>query len=210
MFNKTLVFLVMLMAIAHSVNAEGLWDKVKGGASSAANTVSNTAKSITKKEPPEETRKKIDTMAAKTLSLLFAERKQARDLYDKSYAYAVFDTRKFSILITTGYGAGVAVEKASAKRTYMKMATGGVNVGLGGQFFQLVFLFENKTAYQTFVNQGYEAGAGAGAVAGTASEDLNVRFHNGTAVFQLTEKGLLLAADLTGTKYWKDGDLNQP
>jgi len=208
MFNKTLVFLLMLMVTPHWVNAEGLWGKVKSGASSAADAVGNTAKSITEKEPPVETRKKIDAMAAKTLDRLFAERKQAKALYDQSYAYSVFDTRKFSILITTGYGAGVAVEKASARRTYMKMATGGVNVGLGGQFYQLVFLFENKAAFRKFVDQGYEAGAGAGAVAGTASEDLEVRFHNGTAVFQLTEKGLLLAADLTGTKYWKDADLN--
>ncbi len=35
-----------------------------------------------------------------------------------------------------------------------------------------------------------------------------MRFVDGVAVFQLTEKGLLLAVDLTGTKYWKNSDLN--
>ena len=90
----------------------------------------------------------------------------------------------------------------------MKMATGGVNVGLGGQFFQLVFLFETQAKFRKFVDEGFEAGTQASAVAGTKSEELGVRFVDGVAVFQLTEKGLMVSADLTGTKYWKDGDLN--
>ena len=147
-------------------------------------------------------------MATKTLDQLFAEHKAAKGLYDQSYGYAVFDTRKFSILITTGFGAGVAVEKEPAKRTYMKLATGGVNVGLGGQFFQLVFLFEDRAAFGKVTNEGIEFGTQASAVAGTESQELGVRFVDGMAVFQLTEKGLLLAADLTGTKYWKNSDLN--
>ncbi len=208
MFNKALVIAVILAAIPSLSSAERLWDKVKEGASSAADAVTGTAKSITEKEPPETTRNKIDGMAAKTLDRLFVERKSAKALYDKSYGYAVFDTRKFSILITTGFGAGVAVEKQSAKRTYMKMATGGVNVGLGGQFFQLVFLFETKAKFGKFVDQGFEVGASASAVAGEESEELAMRFVDGVAVFQLTEKGLLLAVDLTGTKYWKNSDLN--
>ncbi len=208
MYNKAIVLVALLTAIPQLVNAEGVWSKVKEGASSAASTVSDTAKSLTTKETPEESRKKIDSMSADTLKQLFAERKGAKELHDKSHGYAVFDTRKFSILITTGFGSGVAVERGSAKRSYMKMATGGVNVGLGGQFYQLVFLFENKAKFDNFVNEGFEAGASAGAVAGKASEELDVRFTNGVVVFQLTEKGLLLAADLTGTRYWKDGDLN--
>jgi len=208
MCHKSIVLVALLTAIPHLVNAEGVWGKVKEGASSAASTVSDTAKSLTTKETPEESRKKIDSMAANTLKRLFAERKGAKGLHDKSHGYAVFDTRKFSILITTGFGGGVAVERGSAKRSYMKMATGGVNVGLGGQFYQLVFLFETKAKFDKFVNEGFEAGASAGAVTGKASEELDVRFTDGVAVFQLTEKGLLLAADLTGTRYWKDGDLN--
>jgi len=33
-------------------------------------------------------------------------------------------------------------------------------------------------------------------------------FVNGLAIYQLTEKGLILNADLAGTKYWKNDDLN--
>jgi hypothetical protein len=45
-------------------------------------------------------------------------------------------------------------------------------------------------------------------VAGGA--DTAVAFNNGMAVFQMTEKGLMLQADISGTKYWKPEGLNEP
>ena len=147
-------------------------------------------------------------MASATLQRLFQEQGSAKSLYDKSYGYAVFDTRKFSFLITSGFGAGVAVEKGPGQRTYMKMATGGMNVGMGGEFFQLVILFENKNKFDTFVTEGFEAGSEASAVAGSEAQDLGARFDQGMAVYELTEKGLMLTVDITGTKYWKDDYLN--
>ena len=200
------VLAVIIFPIA--VHAEGLWKDIKKGASDAADSVSDAAESATEKETPAETRSKIDSMANATLQRLLREQSGAKGLYDKSYGYAVFDTRKFSFMITSGFGAGVAVEKASSQRTYMKMATGGVNVGLGGEFFQLVILFENKNTFDTFVNEGFEAGSEASAVAGSDAQDLGARFDQGMAVYELTEKGLKLAVDFTGTKYWKDDDLN--
>jgi len=47
--------------------------------------VSDTAKSLTTKETPEESRQKIDAMAGQTLKRLFAENKGAKALYDRSY-----------------------------------------------------------------------------------------------------------------------------
>jgi lipid-binding SYLF domain-containing protein len=191
-----------------SVHAAGLLDDVKSGVSGAVGTVTDAARSITEEESPAETRKKIDTMEASTLKRLFAQNRGARKLYDASFGYAVFDTRKFSFMITTGYGAGVAVEKASGKRTYMKMATGGANIGLGGEFFQLVILFEDEKSFDGFMSSGIEAGTATSAVVGDDSTGVDIRFTDGTAVYQLTEKGLKLSADITGTKYWKNDDLN--
>ena len=188
--------------------AAGVLDDIKKGVSGAVDAVSDAAESVTKKESPEETRAKIDAMAASTLQRLFDGKAGAKRLYDDSYGYAIFDTRKFSFMITTGYGAGVAVEKGSGERTYMKMATGGVNVGMGGEWFQLVFLFENKVAFDEFVGEGFEAGSDASAVVGSQSEGLEVRFVDGVAVYKMAEGGLKLAADITGTRYWKDADLN--
>jgi len=205
---KKIAVLLAVIIFPLAVHAEGLWGDIKKGASDAADSVSDAAESVTEKESPAETRSKIDSMASATLQRLFREQGSTRTLYDKSYGYAVFDTRKFSFLITSGFGAGVAVEKASGQRSYMKMATGGANLGMGGEFFQLVILFENKSTFDTFVNEGFEAGSEASAVAGSEAQDLGARFDQGMAVYELTEKGLMLTVDITGTRYWKDDDLN--
>jgi len=205
---KKIALLLAVIVLPMSVHAEGVWGGIKKGVSDAADSVSDAAESVTEKESPAETRSKIDSMANATLQRLLREQGGAKTLYDKSYGYAVFDTRKFSFMITSGFGAGVAVEKGSGQRTYMKMATGGVNVGLGGEFFQLVILFENKDTFNTFVSEGFEAGSEAGVVAGTDAQDLGVRFDQGMAVYELTEMGMKLAVDFTGTRYWEDDDLN--
>ena len=199
---------VMMLALPLTVGAGETWDSIKKGVGSAVDSVGDTAKSITEKETPAETRAKIDGMEKATMSRLQSDNPGAKALLARSYGYAVFDTRKFSFLITTGFGAGVAVERGSGKRTYMKMATGGANIGLGGEFFQLVILFEDESHYRSFVDKGFEAGAAASAVGGDEKIGAEARFNDGRAAFQLTEKGLKLAADITGTKYWKDDDLN--
>lgn len=53
------------------------------------------------------------------------------------------------------------------------------------------------------------AGASAGAVVGKDSEGMGVELNNGTRVYELNEKGLALSATLTGTKYWKNDELNR-
>ena len=51
---------------------------------------------------------------------------------------------------------------------------------------------------------------GAHAEADTAGTvNNNVSFHNGLAVFQMTESGLVASADISGTKYWKNKKLNK-
>lgn len=208
MKGKNLLLLTCLLALPLAVSAESVWDSVKKGVGDAVDTVGDAAKSVTEQETPEQSRAKIDAMEKETMDRLLAQNAGAKKLYAKSHGYAVFDTRKFSFLITTGYGAGVAVDKSSGKRTYMKMATGGANIGLGGEFFQLVILFEDQASFRRFVDQGLEAGTSASAVAGDEGIGADVRFTDGKAVFQLTEAGLKLSADITGTKYWKDDDLN--
>ena len=146
---------------------------------------------------------KIDAKAGKTLNRLFEKSPKAKTLYDKAYGYAVFGNWKFSLVVTGGGGRGVAVEKTSGARTYMNMGTGGLNLGLGGQKYQVVFLFEDAQTFDMFVDQGWEAEASANAVAGDKGANAGTAFRNGMAVYQLTAGGLMLQADISGTKYWK-------
>jgi lipid-binding SYLF domain-containing protein len=173
----------------------------------------------------EKKRYKVDEMAQETLDKLFEKNAKAKKLYDQSYGYAVFDNRKTSIVITTGGGKGIAVERKTGDKTYMRMASVGLNLGLGLNFYQVVFLFEHKDAFTNFVENGWEVGAGTDATAGekgtgakataTSTDDAAVAAHQsavfseGIAVYQFTEKGLMLQADISGTKYWKHGKLNE-
>ena len=208
-----LVLLVAALIFSHQSFGESLWDKTKEATKSAAETVGDAAikagDAITGEEKsPVEARAEIDQMYKNTLAKLFKEAKGSKAVYDKSYGYAVFDSRRMSFMITTEFGSGVAVNKKSGKRTYMKMATGGLNIGYGAQFLQFVFMFPDKQSFNEFVTDGWDAGANAGAVAGKESESLRVELKNGTQVYELNEKGLSLSATLTSTRYWKNDELN--
>jgi len=159
-------------------------------------------------EKDAEKRAEIDAMAADTLKELFAANAGAKDLYAKAYGHAVFDNLKIAIGISGGGGSGVAVAKAG-ERTYMKMGTGGIGFGLGGQKYQVIFLFQTEDAFRSFVDKGWQADASAQAAAGEAGTGAVATFKNGVAFYQMTEEGLMASADITGTKYWKNDDLNK-
>jgi lipid-binding SYLF domain-containing protein len=170
--------------------------------------VSGTAKEIAGTNDPAATRRKIDAVAESTLSKVLASSAGARELFEKSYGYGVFDSRKASFLITTGGGVGVAIRKSDGKKTYMHVASAGVNVGAGLQFYQGLFLFENETAFNRFIDTGWQADATAGATLGKNTVEAQAKFTNGMAYYQLSETGIMLDADITGTKYWKSKELN--
>ena len=151
----------------------------------------------------------IDTMAESTLDKLFADEAGSRALYDKAAGYAVFDSIKVAVGISGGGGVGVAVDKASGKRTYMKMGTAGIGLGLGGKSFQIVLMFESDKVFRNFIEHGWQAEASAGAAAGTAGKDVDSSFIHGVVIFQLTNKGLIAQADVSGTKFWKSKKLNK-
>jgi len=156
----------------------------------------------------DEKRKAIDDIAAKTLDRMTTASGIAKSELDKAVGYAVFDNTKVAIGISGGGGRGVAVDKATGARTYMKMGTVGVGFGLGGQSYQVVFLFETKDALTSFIEKGWQADAQATAAAGTEGANAESTFKNGVAVYQFTEAGLMANADISGTKYWKNEKLD--
>ena len=154
-------------------------------------------------------RRAIDQMARETMERLLAEDQRASRLADKAVGYAVFDSFKAAVLFSGGGGIGVAVNSSSDHRTYMKMGTAGIGIGLGGQSYQIVFFFETEKALDRFLRSGWQADASANAAAGTKGVNESATFSNGVAVFQLTHKGLMAQADIAGTKYWKNKKLNR-
>jgi lipid-binding SYLF domain-containing protein len=92
----------------------------------------------------ESKRMKIDETAQQSLDTLFADNAKAKDLYDKSYGWAVFDNLKLAFGFSGGGGNGVAVQKETGEKTYMQMGTAGVGIGLGANKYQIVFLCSDR------------------------------------------------------------------
>ncbi|MGY0617050.1 YSC84-related protein [Vibrio sp. FJH11] len=158
-------------------------------------------------DTPEEARQAVDLMADSTMFKLFNEKPEAKALYDQAYGYAVFDSRKLSLLFHTNSGSGVAVNKETEKRTYMNMFGMGLALGAGGKFYQQVVLFENQKDFDLFVTEGWEASSEATALAGDEGEELSAHFNSGVAVYQLNSKGLLVDVNVSGSKYWVNEEL---
>jgi lipid-binding SYLF domain-containing protein len=151
----------------------------------------------------------IDASAAATLDRLFATQSSARELFDGSAGHAVFSgTRAGGFFVTGGGGTGVAVDKASGERTYMRMGSGGVGFGIGAQRYDLVIIFETRAHVQRFTEGGWDASATAQAAAGREGVAVTSSFVDGVAMFQLTARGLMALADVSGTRFWVAGNLN--
>ena len=167
---------------------------------------------ISFKKEPEEKREKIDQTTEEVLSDLYREVPDAEEFIEQSAGYAVFSSLGVNVLVlSTATGKGVAIRK-NGEKTYMKMFSGGVGVGMGIKDYRLVFVFETDAAMDTFIEEGWTAGAQADAAAthddqGDAAA-LAIDVSPGVRLYQLTETGLALQATIQGTKYVKDDDLN--
>jgi len=154
-------------------------------------------------------RAKIDETANKTKDDVVEAHAKAKDLYSKAYGWAAFDNLKIAFGFSGGGGNGVAVNKKTGHRTYMKMGTAGVGLGLGVKGYQVLFLFQDQATFDNFVDKGWQADASANAQAGGEGAGAQTGFVNGIAIYQVSDKGLMAAADIAGTKYWKNDKLNE-
>jgi lipid-binding SYLF domain-containing protein len=189
--------------------AEYVGETVKDTAQAIGSGVKDTVEAVTGNTDPVAIRAEVDNSADSTLKAVLEKSAGAKALFEKSYGYAAFDSRKSAFIITAGKGLGVAVRKSTGERIYMHVATAGVNIGAGVQFYRGLFLFENKDAFDAFVNKGWQADAEAGATLGKAALEAQAKFTNGMAYYQLSDTGIMLDASLSGSKYWKSGELNE-
>lgn len=160
-----------------------------------------------------EKRAEVRKMRAETLAKLYKYYPNAKGKIGSAYGYAVFSNAGVNLIFASiAAGRGVARDNRTGKDIFMKMGSAGVGLGLGIKDFRGIFIFKSKKAFDDFVNDGWEGGAHANAVAkgqgkgGSAEGAITVS--KDMELYQLTETGLALEATIQGTKYFKDGDLN--
>ncbi len=164
-------------------------------------------------ETPAERRAEIRKRTNETLTRLYKVHPAAKGKIGGAYGYAVFTNLGVNLVFASlAAGSGLAHENGSGRDIYMKMASAGVGLGLGVKDFRGIFVFKSQRAFTKFVDEGWEGGAHADAVAkagkeGGAAEGA-ITVAPDVELYQLTENGLALEATIQGTKYFKDDELN--
>ena len=160
-----------------------------------------------------EKQQRIIDMEKETLDRLYKEAPETKEKIANGVGYGTFSNANVNLIFASaGGGYGSVVEKATGKRTYMKMGLGGIGLGLGVKDYRVVMIFKDKATLDKFIESGWDVGAHADAAAkagesgGEMSGEGDIR--SGIEVFSMTESGLALQATIAGTKYWKDKELN--
>ena len=80
----------------------------------------------------EEKRQAIVDMEKETLDRLYKESPQTKEKIEKAAGYGTFSNANVNLIFASaGGGFGSVVDNATGQRTYMKMALGGIGLGLG-------------------------------------------------------------------------------
>ena len=169
-----------------------------------------------KGESVQEKRNYAVKMRNEALSELYAKRPEAKAQIARAPGYAVFSNIGSKIfMLATGNGFGVATDNRTGKNTYMKMVEAGGGLGMGIKTYRAVYVFNSREAFDKFLSGNWQVGGdadvgaeyeGKGASAGAAmtSDQLT----KPVTVYQFTDKGVALSAVATGTRYYRDDDLN--
>jgi lipid-binding SYLF domain-containing protein len=152
-------------------------------------------------------RAKIDSEATEVLAA-FRAMKGADALFNKAAGYAVFQVTKAGLGASGAGGEGVAVDKKSGARTYMRMGAAGVGLTFGVNRYDIVILFETPEKLAAFQKGGWDSAATAQAAAGSSGTEVGSTFFEGVAYFQIEKKGLMASADVSGTKFWVAEELS--
>jgi lipid-binding SYLF domain-containing protein len=158
-------------------------------------------------------RTEIREMVHEALASLFEAAPAARTVIEHSAGYGVFSTFGIKIFFAGGTtGKGVVINNVTHRSTFMKMAQVHAGLGLGIKKERLVFVFETQKALRDFVSQGWDFGGQASAAVMVADRGGMfagaISVSPGVYLYQVTETGLSASLTLSGTKFFRDDDLN--
>jgi lipid-binding SYLF domain-containing protein len=161
----------------------------------------------------EKQRKKILKNRTKGLKELYKIEPEAKAKVANAYGYAIFYNTGVNLLVlSSGNGKGIAHNNTSGEEIYMKMISLGVGLGIGIKSYYAIFVFENKSSFDNFIDNGWSADGQADATADTGEDGISVstamNIAPGVTLYQLANKGLAVQATVQGTKFIVDNDLN--
>jgi lipid-binding SYLF domain-containing protein len=182
------------------------WDPLKDVQEVLPEGVPNEGKII-------QARLQVREMAQDALATLYEVAPGTRRAIDRAAGYAVFSTFGIKLFFAGGTtGKGIVVNQRTQRHTFMQMVQVQGGLGFGVNQNRLIFVFTNEQALRNFVNQGWEFGgqANLSAMAGGQGAQFSgaAAVSPGVYLYQLTNTGLSATITVSGTKYFKDANLN--
>jgi lipid-binding SYLF domain-containing protein len=158
-------------------------------------------------------RYRIREVGQESLSTLYEIQPSARYVIENAAGYGVFSTFGIKIFFAGGgTGKGFVHNNRTKRYTYMRMVQVQGGLGFGASKDRVIWVFETQKALTDFVNSGWDFGAKAQAAA--MVQDTGGMFSGavsvapGVYIYRLTETGLAAELTVSGTKYFKDNELN--
>ncbi|HSQ10774.1 MAG TPA: YSC84-related protein [Burkholderiaceae bacterium] len=149
--------------------------------------------------------------AQSTLADFYKADPKLKGQVEKAPGYATFTTFGISFLVGGAGGKGVVHDKATKKNTFMELAQASAGLQIGASDMRYLFIFDTPASMQQFIDKGWDASASASAgagVEGKGSASASSGTFTGGKFYQLTKNGLQAGVAASGTKVWKDKDLN--
>ena len=161
---------------------------------------------------PAQKRAAVAEMRQEVLTEIYKQKPDVRNQVANAPGYGVFSNANINLLVASfGGGFGVVRNNTTGAETYMNMGEVGIGLGVGVKDFRALLVFHSQDALNYFVNNGWAFGAQADAAAKASDKGGAVGGEvvtNNVSVYQLTKSGLALQATIKGTKFWKNGELN--
>ena len=206
--NARVALLVALLdlAVTPAVAQMFSWDPLKDVENALPEGAPNESRII-------QARQQVREMGQDALAMLYETAPNAHRAVDRAAGYAVFSTFGIKVFFAGGTtGKGMVVNKRTNRQTFMKMVQLQGGLGFGVNQNRLIFVFSNEQALRNFIDQGWAFGtqANVSAMAGGQGSMFSgaAALAPGVYLYQVTETGLSATLTVSGTKFFKDPDLN--
>lgn len=158
-------------------------------------------------------RYRIREVGQDSLATLYEIQPGARYVIEHAAGYGVFSIFGIKLFFAGGTtGKGFVHNNRTGRYTYMRMVQVQGGLGFGASKDRIIWVFETHKALTDFVNSGWDFGGKAQAAA--MVQDTGAMFTGAVSVapgvylYQLTSTGLAAELTVSGTKYFKDNELN--
>ena len=145
----------------------------------------------------------VEELEQRTLADLEKQAPHSTDELARSVGYVIMNNKLTKIpLVGVGAGYGVAVNKQTGERTYLKMSRFDLGMGIGARALRPVMIFHDAEKFSHFIDGDFDANIGAeasakvgekgGAGGGSGGTDQDP----GYTSYVITDKGVSATATL--------------